>query len=79
MRRRKQIRDIADENSSLLFEPVSSTINQYDPSIIPHVLEIVIIKNPSFPVYLTSCSALRSDYIIDTYVAHFTTHRIALT
>ena len=62
--RRKPLRDYADENSCLIFGPVSPNTNPYNPLVTQDVLDIVITKNPSFPVYLTSCSALSSDYIL---------------
>ena len=59
------------------------TTNPYNPSVTPDVLNIVITKNISLPVYLTSCFALCSDtllYSLILRVAHsFTTHRIDLT
>jgi hypothetical protein len=82
-RRGKQLRAYADENSCLIFGPDSPTAKQYNPSITPDVLDIVITKNLQIPVYLTSCSVLISDHlpiIIDTTCAlPFTTHRTALT
>ena len=65
----KLLRAYADENSCLIFGPVSPTTNPYNPSVIPDVLVIVITKNLSIPVYLTLCSSLSSDHlpvIIDT-------------
>jgi len=69
MRRGKLLRDYADGNSCLIFGPDSSTTNPYNPLVTPDVLDIVMTKNLSFPVYLTSCSALSSDHLpvlIDT-------------
>ena len=40
------------------------TTNPYNPSATTNVLIIVITKNLSFPVYLTSCSALSSDNLL---------------
>ena len=68
-RRGKLLRDYADENSCLIFGPDSPTINPYNPSVTPDVLDIVITKILSFPAYLTSCSALSSYHLpvlIDT-------------
>ena len=68
-RRGKLLRDYADENSCLIFGPDTPTTNPYNPSATPDVLDIAVTKNVPFPVYLTSCSALRSDHLpvlIDT-------------
>jgi hypothetical protein len=68
-RRGKLLRDYADRNSCLIFEPEIPTTNPYNPSVTPDVLDIVLTQNLSFPVYLTSCSALNSDHLpvlIDT-------------
>ena len=49
--------------------PDSPTTNPYNPLVTPNVPDNVITKNLSFPVYLTSCSALSSDHLpvlIDT-------------
>jgi len=62
-RRGNPLRDSADENSCLDFGPDSPTTNPYNPSVTPDVLDIVITKNISFLVYLTSCSALSSDHL----------------
>jgi len=62
-RRGKLLRDYVDENSCLIFGPHSPTTNPHNPSVTPDVLDIVITKNLSFPVYLTLCSALRSDHL----------------
>jgi len=80
-RRGKLLRDNADGNSCLIFGPDSPTNNLYNPLVTPDVLDIVITKNLSFPVYLTSCSALSSDHFsLTPLVAYpFSTHRIALT
>jgi hypothetical protein len=61
-RRGKLLRDYADGNC-LIFGPDSPITNPYNPLAIPDVLDIVITKNLPFPVYLTSCSALRSDHL----------------
>jgi len=60
-KRGKLLRDYADENSCLIFGPDSLTTKPYNTSVTPDVLDIVITKNLSFPVYLTSCSALSSE------------------
>jgi hypothetical protein len=68
-RRGKLLLDYADENSCLIFETDTPTTNPYNPSATPDVLEIVITKNLSSPVYLTSCSPLSSGHLpvlIDT-------------
>jgi len=68
-RRGKLLRDYAEGNSCLIFGPDSPTTNPYNHLVTPDVLDIVITKNLSFPVYLTSCSALSSDHLpvlIDT-------------
>ena len=62
-RRGKLPREYADENSCLIFGPDYPTTNPYNPSVTPDVLDIVITKILSFPVYLTSCSALSSDHL----------------
>jgi len=68
-RRGKFLREYADGNSCLIFGPDSPTANPYNPLLTIDVLDIVITKNLSFPVYLTSCSALSSEHLpvlIDT-------------
>jgi hypothetical protein len=68
-RRGKLLRDYADGNSCLIFGTDSPTTNPYNPLATPDVLEMVITKELSFPVYLTSCSALSSYHLpvlIDT-------------
>jgi len=62
-RRGKLLRDYVDGNSCLIFGPDSPTTSPYNPLVTPDVLDIVITKNISFPVYLTSCSALCSDHL----------------
>jgi hypothetical protein len=62
-RRGKLLRDYADGNSCLIFGPDTPTTNPYNPFATPDVLDIVIIKNVPFPLYLTSCSALSSDHL----------------
>jgi hypothetical protein len=68
-RRGKLLRDYADGNTCLIFGLDTANIKPYSPSITPDVLHIVFTQNLSFPVYLTSCSALSSDHqpvLIDT-------------
>jgi hypothetical protein len=68
-RRGKLLRDYADGNSCLIFGPDTPTTNHYNPFATPNVLDIVRTKNLTFPVYLTSCSALSSGHLpvlIDT-------------
>jgi hypothetical protein len=68
-RRGKLLRDYADENSCLILGPDIPTTNPYKLSATPDVLDIAITQKLTFPVYLTSCSALSSDHllvIIDT-------------
>ena len=62
-RRGKLLRDYTDESTCLIFGPNSSTTNQYNPSVTPDVLDIVITKNLSFPVYVPWCSALSLDHL----------------
>ena len=65
----KLLRDYAEENSCLFFGPDTPTTNPYNPSATADVLDIVITKKLSFPVYMNSCSALSSDFLpvlIDT-------------
>jgi len=61
-RRGKLPRDYADGKSCMIFGPDTSTTNPYNPLATPDVLDIVITKNLTSPVYLTSCSAL-SDHL----------------
>ena len=62
-RRGKLLRDYADEISCMIFGPDSPTRKPIQPLGYSRCLEIVITKNLSFSVYLTSCSALSSDYL----------------
>ena len=55
----KPLRDYADKNSCLIFE----LTNPYNPSTTHDILDIVITKNLSSSVYLTSCSALSLDHL----------------
>ena len=68
-RRGKLLSDYADENSCLIFGPDAPTTNPYRSKATPGVLDIEMVKDIPFPVYLTSCSALSSDHLpvlIDT-------------
>ena len=62
-RRRKPLRDYADENSCLIFGPDTPTTNPFNPSDTPYVLDIALEKKLPFPVYVTSFSALSSDHL----------------
>ena len=65
----KLLHDYADENSCLIFGPDAPTTNPYRSNATPDVLDIAMVKNFPFPVYLTSCSALSSHHLpvlIDT-------------
>jgi len=62
-RQGKILRDCTDQNSCLILGRDSPTTNPYNPSVTPDVLDNVITKKLSFPVYLTSCSALRLDHL----------------
>ena len=77
-----KLRDYAKENFCLIFGSDTPTTNLYNPSITPVVPDIVITKNLTFPVYVTSCSALTSDlprFSMALCVTHpLPTHRIAL-
>jgi hypothetical protein len=59
----KILRDYSDGNFYLIFGPNSPTTKPYNPLATPDVLDTVITKDLSFPVYLTSCSALSSDHL----------------
>jgi len=76
-RRGKLLRDYADENSCLIFGPDTPTTNPYNSSATPDVLDIVMVKELPFPVYLTSCSALSSHHLpvlIETTCRSFSQH-----
>jgi endonuclease/exonuclease/phosphatase family metal-dependent hydrolase len=60
--RRKLLRNYADGKSCLFFGPGTPTTNPYNPFVTPDILDIVITKKLTSPVYPTSCSALRSDH-----------------
>jgi hypothetical protein len=59
----KLLRDYDDGSSCLIFGPDTPTTNPYNPSVTTDVLDIVLTQKLSFPVYLTSCSALSSDHL----------------
>jgi hypothetical protein len=61
--RGKILRDYANGNSCLIYGPESPTTPPYNSKATPDVLDIVIIKDVTFPVYLTACSALSSDHL----------------
>jgi hypothetical protein len=69
-RRGKLLSDYADENSCLIFGPDTPTTNPYNLSVTPDVLDIAITQNLTFPVYLTSCSALSSDQLLVIHNAY---------
>jgi hypothetical protein len=67
--RGKLLRDYGSGNSCLIYGPDSPTTVPYNSLATPEVLDIVITKDLTFPVYLTACSALSSDnlpVLIDT-------------
>jgi hypothetical protein len=53
-RRKKLLRDYANENSCLIFGPDTPTPNPHNPSATRDVLDIVITKNFTSLAYLTS-------------------------
>ena len=61
--RGKRQLDYAGGNSCLIFGPDTPTTNTHNPLAIPNVLYVVITKNLTSRVYLTSCSALSSDHL----------------
>jgi len=63
-RRGKLLHNYADQNSCQIFGPDTPATNPYNSSATPDVLDIVIVKELRFPVYLTSCSALSSDHLL---------------
>jgi hypothetical protein len=68
-RRGKIVRHYADGISCLIFRPDTPNTNTYNLPVTPDVLNIVLNQNISFPLYVTSCSALSSDdlrVLIDT-------------
>jgi endonuclease/exonuclease/phosphatase family metal-dependent hydrolase len=68
-RRVRLLRDYADKNSCLIYGPNTPTTVLYNFSAAPDVLDIIITKDVTTPVHLTTCSALNSDHLpilIDT-------------
>jgi len=59
----KIVRDYADENSCLIFGQESPNTKPYHPPVSPDVLDIMLTKNISFSVYLTSYFALSLDQL----------------
>ena len=56
-------------NSCLIYGPNKPITILYNPSVTPHVLDIIITKDLVTPVHLSTCSALNSDHLpilIDT-------------
>jgi exonuclease III len=63
------LRDYANRNTCLICGPDSPTTVPYTHDATLDVLDIVVVKDFVLPVYLTVCSALRSDHLpilIDT-------------
>ena len=52
--RGRHLRNYADENSCLIYEPHTTTTVPYNPSATPDVLDIVNTKDLITPVYLTT-------------------------
>ena len=57
------LRQFATTNSCIVYEPVNPTTIPSCPSVIPDVLDIVIVKDFILPVNLIVCSALSSNYV----------------
>jgi hypothetical protein len=77
----KLLHDYTEENAYMNFELDTRTTYPYTPSATPNILEIVITKNLTSPVYLTSCSTLSSNHlpVLTLHVAHpSSTHQNAL-
>jgi hypothetical protein len=69
IKRGKLLRDYADETCCLIFGPDTPTTVPHNPLVTPDVLDIVMTRNLTSPVYLTTCSALSSNHLpvlIDT-------------
>jgi hypothetical protein len=67
--RGKFLRDYASGNSCLIYRQDAPTTLPYNSTATPDVLDIVITKDLTFPVYLTACLAPSSDHLsvlIDT-------------
>jgi hypothetical protein len=78
----KLLRDYADENFCLIFGLDTPTRNPYNPSATSDVLNIVITKDLSFPMYRLCAlhkAQTTSQYSLTLRVAHsFDTQLIAL-
>jgi endonuclease/exonuclease/phosphatase (EEP) superfamily protein YafD len=61
--RGKLLRDYASRNSCLIYGPDTPATLPYNSSATADVLDIVITKDLTFPLYLTACSALSSDHL----------------
>jgi hypothetical protein len=59
----KLLRYYDSGNFCLMYGPDSPTTVPYNSSATPDVLDIVITKDLTFPMYLTACSALSSDHL----------------
>jgi hypothetical protein len=73
-RRRRLLRDYANKNSCLIYGPNTTTPIPYNSSATFDVLDIVITKDLTTPVHLTTCSTLNSDHLsilIDTECRSF--------
>jgi hypothetical protein len=62
-RREKIVHDYTEENAYLIFGPDTRITNPYITSATTNILEIVITKNLTSPVYLTSCTTLSSNHL----------------
>jgi hypothetical protein len=62
-KRGRSLRDYADRNSGLIHGPSTPTTIPYNPSATPDFLDILITRDLTFPVHLTTCSALSSDHL----------------
>jgi hypothetical protein len=68
-RQGKLLHDYADDNSCLISGSDTPNTNPYKPSATLDVLDIMMVKDLPFTVYLTYCSAQSSDHLpvlIDT-------------
>jgi hypothetical protein len=57
------LRDYANRNSCLIYDPDSPTTASYTHNATPDFLDIVVVKESVRPVHLTVCSALISDHL----------------
>jgi hypothetical protein len=62
-RRDRLLRDYADKNSCLIYGPNTPTTVPYSSSATPDILDILITKDLTTLVHLTTCSALNSDHL----------------